>query len=102
MRRTTTRNTPTRIAKNGPARGKYCIWPMVILKLQGGWEKSPAQPNNEDLPGRFRLCPGTAGVPLLLKERAGRSRSQKSAPGVGNRSFDAAFAQLWRITAVRH
>src|SRR6266853_3878952 len=56
MRRTTTRNTPTRIAKNGPARGKYCIWPMVILKLQGGWEKSPARPNNEDLPSRFRLC----------------------------------------------
>src|SRR5260370_42087908 len=56
MRMTTRRNRPTRMAKNGPARGKYCIWPMVILKLQGGWEKSPARPNNEDLPSRFRVC----------------------------------------------
>src|SRR5258708_3627785 len=36
MRTTTTRKTPTRMAKNGAARGKYCIWPMVILKAQGG------------------------------------------------------------------
>src|SRR6266853_6396301 len=113
MRRTTTRNTATRIAKNGPARGKYCIWPMVILKLQGGGKNR--------LHGRTtRTCQAGSAFaerpcPTLLYKRRryfdlpsphavevewGASLpGQRRKPGlrVGNRSLKAAFALLWRI-----
>src|SRR6266849_169940 len=51
MRTTTRTNTPTRMAKNGPASGKYCIWPMGDHQQQGGWQnrltaeqRGPAEP----------------------------------------------------------
>jgi hypothetical protein len=62
MRTTTTRNKPTRMAKNGQARGKYCIWPMG--DHLGKWATWFARPNNKYLSCQFRLA------------NAGESRSE--------------------------